>query len=96
METVLNAWHPSWRDLPWKVWTSPVERFEVLPSFVIGEFFFIIAAILLLIHAAQHVRILGRNNIQLFLREIIFTKFFFREIDFTKKTHDSHFFYKCK
>ena len=63
METVLNAWHPSWRDLPWKVWTSPVERFEVLPSFVIGEFFFIIAAILLLIHAAQHVRILGRNDI---------------------------------
>ena len=55
METVLNAWHPSWRDLPWKAWTSPVERFEVLPSFVVGEFFFITAAILLLIHAAQHV-----------------------------------------
>ena len=63
METVFNAWHPSWRDLPWKAWTSPIERFEVLPSFVIGEFFFIIAAILLLIHAAQHV---GRNNFELF------------------------------
>ena len=56
METVLDTWHPSWRDLPWKAWTSPVERFEVLPSFVVGEFFFITAAILLLIHAAQHVR----------------------------------------
>ena len=56
METVLDTWHPSWRDLPWKSWTSPVERFEVLPSFVVGEFFFITAAILLLLHAAQHVR----------------------------------------
>ena len=29
MEAIFEAWHPSWKNLPWKFWTNPVERFEV-------------------------------------------------------------------
>ena len=76
MEAIFDTWHPSWKDLPWKPLSNPVDRFQVpliydlqnfnyrliiqllqvLPSFVLGEFMFITAAILLFIHALRNVR----------------------------------------
>jgi hypothetical protein len=37
--------------LPWRVFTSPIERWAVMPSFVVGEYLFIACAVLALVHA---------------------------------------------
>ena len=29
MEEVMNAWNPSWSQMPWKFFTCPAERFQV-------------------------------------------------------------------
>ena len=48
--------NPEWASMPWRHWTDPTERFMVLPSFVIGEFYFIFLAAVTLLHAASHGR----------------------------------------
>jgi len=48
------TYNSEWETLPWNHWNSPVERFLVLPSFVIGEFAFILLSIVTLIHALSH------------------------------------------
>ena len=52
-----------WDSLPWRHWNDPVERFLVMPSFVIGEFFFIILALVALAHALAH----GRTHLLVWL-----------------------------
>ena len=52
-----------WDSVPWHHWNDPVERFLVLPSFVIGEFFFIILALVSLVHALAH----GRTHLLVWL-----------------------------
>lgn len=44
------------RHLPWSPLTSPAEQWQVLPSFVIGEYLFIACAIVALLHARGHGR----------------------------------------
>lgn len=39
--------------LPWKVFTSPVDKWALQPSFVVGEYLFIALAIVALIHARR-------------------------------------------
>ena len=51
------AHNPDWDMFPWNHWNSPVERFMVLPSFVLGEFFFLFLSIVTLIHAVSHGRL---------------------------------------
>ena len=29
MEAIFDTWHPSWKDLPWKSLSNPVDRFQV-------------------------------------------------------------------
>ena len=48
------TYNAEWETLPWNHWNSPVERYLVLPSFVIGEFAFILLSIITLIHALNH------------------------------------------
>ena len=48
--------NPEWSTFPWHHWNSPTERFMVLPSFVIGEFYFIFLAVVTLLHALSHGR----------------------------------------
>jgi hypothetical protein len=52
-----SQWNPSWSSMPWKAFTSPVDRFQVLPSFVMGEFVFISLALATLLHAQRHGRL---------------------------------------
>ena len=40
-----------WDSMPWNHFNDPMERFMVLPSFVIGEFYFIFLALACLCHA---------------------------------------------
>ena len=42
--------------MPWRHWTDPTERFMVMPSFVIGEFYFLFLAVVTLVHALSHGR----------------------------------------
>ena len=63
----LSLWHPSWKGLPWKGFSSPLERFQVLPTFVIGEFVFIFASILLFVHAYRH----GRVYVTLWISSLV-------------------------
>jgi len=67
MEAIFDTWHPSWKDLPWKPLSNPVDRFQVLPSFVLGEFMFITAAILLFIHALRN----GKVYVMLWLSSLV-------------------------
>ena len=39
------------QHLPWQVFTSPAEKWAVQPSFVIGEYLFLLCAALALAHA---------------------------------------------
>ena len=55
--------NPEWDSLPWHHWNDPVERFLVMPSFVIGEFFFILLALVSLVHALAH----GRRHLLVWL-----------------------------
>ena len=48
--------NPDWDTMPWRHWTDPTERFMVMPSFVIGEFYFIFLAVVTLLHAVSHGR----------------------------------------
>ena len=48
-----------WDSMPWHHFNDPRERFLVLPSFVVGEFYFIFLALLTLVHAVSH----GRKHI---------------------------------
>ncbi|XP_023326089.1 uncharacterized protein LOC111699610 [Eurytemora carolleeae] len=59
----MESWNEEWRSMPWKHWTSPVERFQVLPSFVLGEFVFIFLTLVTLVHAARH----GRKYVAVWL-----------------------------
>ena len=49
--------------MPWRHWNDPVERIMVMPSFVIGEFFFITLALVTLVHAAAQ----GRTHLLVWL-----------------------------
>ena len=51
------SYNPEWDSLPWNHFSSPIERFMVLPSFVLGEFFFIFLSLVTLIHAVSHGRL---------------------------------------
>ena len=51
------SYNPEWDSLPWNHFNSPIERFRVLPSFVLGEFFFIFLSLVTLIHAVSHGRL---------------------------------------
>jgi len=53
----MEAWHEEWSQMPWRVLTSPVERFQELPSFVVGEFVFMALAVVTLVHAVHHGRL---------------------------------------
>jgi len=55
--------NPSWAEMPWKAFSHPGERFQVLPSFVLGEFAFICLAIITLVHALAH----GRQHLTVWL-----------------------------
>lgn len=46
-------------ELPWRHFTSPVDQWAVLPSFLVGEWMFIALAILALVHA----RACGRDHV---------------------------------
>src|SRR2546423_1193282 len=49
---------PPWRlarDLPWHVFTSPLDKWAAQPSFVIGEYLFLSLAALCLWHAGSQV-----------------------------------------
>ena len=48
--------NPDWDAMPWRHWTDPTERFMVMPSFVIGEFYFLFLASVTLLHAISHGR----------------------------------------
>ena len=26
----MDWWNPSWKGVPWKAWTSPIERYQVI------------------------------------------------------------------
>ena len=52
-----------WDAMPWRHWNDPVERIMVMPSFVIGEFFFITLALVTLVHAAAQ----GRTHLLVWL-----------------------------
>ncbi|MCA9710436.1 MAG: hypothetical protein KDK70_31640 [Myxococcales bacterium] len=43
-------------DLPWSPLSSPVERWAVMPSFVVGEYLFYACAVVALLHARRHGR----------------------------------------
>ena len=45
--------------LPWKMFTSPLEQWAVLPSFLVGEYLFIALAALALVHARHE----GRDHL---------------------------------
>ncbi|XP_059088314.1 uncharacterized protein LOC131884517 [Tigriopus californicus] len=57
MESILNMWHPSWAEVPWKAFNDPRERFQVMPTFVMGEFVFIFLSIILFFHALAQGRL---------------------------------------
>ncbi len=40
-------------DIPWHVWTSPLDKWATQPSFVVGEYLFIACALVALIHAVR-------------------------------------------
>lgn len=63
----LHAWNPSWELYPWKKFTPPAERFQVLPTFVVGEFVFISLAALLLLHAIKQ----GRCHVMIWIASIV-------------------------
>merc|ERR1712193_529195 len=63
----LHAWNPSWELYPWKKFTPPAERFQVLPTFVVGEFVFIFLAALLLVHAIKQ----GRCHLTIWIASIV-------------------------
>ena len=48
--------NPDWDSMPWHHLNHPLERVLVLPSFVIGEFYFIFLALVTLVHALAHGR----------------------------------------
>jgi len=60
-------WNPSWAEFPWKKFTPPAERFQVLPTFVIGEFVYISLAALLLLHAIKQ----GRCHVMIWIASIV-------------------------
>ena len=37
MVDFIDWWNPSWKGLPWKAWTSPIERYQVCNSFKISN-----------------------------------------------------------
>jgi len=63
----IHAWNPSWELFPWKKFTPPAERFEVLPTFVVGEFVYISLAALLLLHAIKQ----GRCHVMIWIASIV-------------------------
>ncbi|MCB9788499.1 MAG: hypothetical protein H6744_17595 [Deltaproteobacteria bacterium] len=54
-------------DLPWHVFTSPAAKWEVQPSFVVGEYLFILCAIAALVHAWRS----GRAHLLCWLAALI-------------------------
>lgn len=58
--------NPEWDSMPWHHFNDPAQRFLVLPSFVVGELYFIFLAIVTLIHAVSH----GRTHIFVWLASV--------------------------
>jgi len=58
--------NPEWDSMPWHHFNDPAQRFMVLPSFVIGELYFIFLAIVTLIHAVSH----GRTHMFVWLASV--------------------------
>ena len=52
-----------WDSMPWNHFNDPMERFMVLPSFVIGEFYFIFLALACLCHAICQ----GRTHVMVWI-----------------------------
>lgn len=48
-------------DVPWQVFTSPVEKWAVQPSFVVGEYLFVACALIALVHACKQRDQRGRH-----------------------------------
>ena len=46
-------------DLPWKVFKGPLDQWEVMPSFLLGEIVVIVCAFVALIHASRR----GRDHL---------------------------------
>ena len=58
--------NPDWDSMPWHHLNHPMERVLVLPSFVIGEFYFIFLALVTLVHALAH----GRTHIMVWVASL--------------------------
>ncbi|PAA69834.1 hypothetical protein BOX15_Mlig023060g1 [Macrostomum lignano] len=53
---LIKTWYSKWDHIPWKHISSPKEQWQVLPTFLIGEYLFIFLAALALIHAIRQDR----------------------------------------
>jgi hypothetical protein len=53
--------------LPWQHFTSPLDKWSVQPSFVIGEYLFMLCAVLALVHAKRE----GREHVLIWIAALI-------------------------
>ena len=56
-------YNEEWDSMPWNHFNDPMERFMVLPSFVIGEIYFIFLALACLCHAVSQ----GRTHVMVWM-----------------------------
>jgi hypothetical protein len=54
-------------DLPWRVMTGPVEQWQTMPSFVVGEIMFIILAVVAFVHARR----CGRDHLLVWVGALV-------------------------
>jgi hypothetical protein len=57
--------------LPWQVFKSPLEQWSVLPSFLVGEYLFILCAVVALVHALKQPGAERRRHLSVWIGALV-------------------------